>query len=113
MNLLKYNDFIGEFEYDQDARIFHGRIVNIQDVVTFEGSSVKELETALAESVKDYLEFCREVGKVPDKPFSGRFNVRLTPAAHRMVATAAKARGKSLNAFVTEALEREARSALG
>lgn len=113
MNFMKYKDFIGEFEYDQEARIFHGRVVNIQDVVTFEGCSVEELEVALADSVEDYLEFCQEMGKAPDKPFSGRFNVRLTPATHRLVATAAKAHGKSLNAFVSEALEREARAALG
>jgi len=112
MNLMKYKEFIGEFEYDPEARIFHGRVVNIQDTVTFEGTSVEELEQALADSVEDYLEFCKEMGKAPDRPFSGRFNVRLTPTAHRLAAAAAKARGVSLNAFVAGALEREVGQAL-
>lgn len=113
MSIMKYKDFIGEFEYDAPARVFYGRVVNIRDTVTFEGTSVAELEQALADSVEDYLEFCREIGKEPDKPFSGKFNIRLSPQAHRLLATAAKASGKSLNAFAAEALEREARSVLG
>lgn len=113
MNIMKYKEFIGEFEYDAEGRCFHGRIVNIRDTVTFEGASVPELEQALAVSVEDYLEFCRDLGREPDKPFSGKFNIRLTPQNHRLVATAAKAAGKSLNAFASEALEREARAVLG
>ncbi|KUG27197.1 hicb protein [hydrocarbon metagenome] len=66
---MRYKDFLGEFEYDEQERIFHGRVVNIQDVVTFEGRSITELETALADSVEDYLEFCREIGKMPDKTY--------------------------------------------
>lgn len=85
---MRYKDFFGEFEYDAQERIFHGRVVNIQDVVTFEGRSIAELETALADSVEDYLDFCREIGKTPDKPHSGKFNVRISPAVHRLAAAA-------------------------
>ena len=113
MNIMKYKDFIGEFEYDAEAKFFHGRVVNIRDTVTFEGASASELEQALADSVEDYLEFCRDLGREPDKPFSGKFNIRLTPQSHRLVATAAKASSKSLNAFAAEALERQARAVLG
>lgn len=112
MNLMRYNDFLGEFEYDEQERIFHGRVVNIQDVVTFEGRSIAELETALADSVEDYLEFCQEIGKTPDKPYSGKFNIRISPAAHRLAAAAAKVQGKSLNAFVAETIEQAAKNAL-
>jgi predicted HicB family RNase H-like nuclease len=87
---LRYKDFFGEFEYDEPERIFHGRVVNIQDVVTFEGRSVAELETALSDSVEDSLEFCREIGKTPGKPYSGTFNIRISPATHRLAAAAAK-----------------------
>ncbi|MDQ7831870.1 MAG: type II toxin-antitoxin system HicB family antitoxin [Desulfovibrionaceae bacterium] len=88
---MRYKDFLGEFEYDAKERIFHGRVVNIQGVVTFEGRSIAELETALADSVEDYLELCQEIGKTPDKPYSGKFNIRISSAAHRLAAAAAKA----------------------
>jgi predicted HicB family RNase H-like nuclease len=74
MNSMKYKDFIDEFTYDAEDRCFHGRVVNIRDTVTFEGASVPELEQALADSVEDSLEFCRDLGREPDKPLSGRFN---------------------------------------
>ncbi|KHK02565.1 type II toxin-antitoxin system HicB family antitoxin [Desulfovibrio sp. TomC] len=80
-------------QYDAEGRGFHGRVVNIRDTVTFEGASVPEREQALADSVEDSLEFCSERGREPDKPFSGKCNIRLTPQNHRLVATAAKAAG--------------------
>lgn len=104
MNTLRYGSYIGEFEYQPEADVFHGRVVNINDVITFEGRSVDELKTALSESIEDYLEFCKELGKEPDKPYSGRFNVRLNPEIHRKAALAAKTEGKSLNTWVAEKL---------
>jgi predicted HicB family RNase H-like nuclease len=110
MNSLRYKNYVGMFSYDSEADLFHGRVVNINDVVTFEGRSIDELKQALADSVKDYLEFCVEVGKEPDKPFSGRFNLRLTPELHRAAAAAAKQENKSLNAWVAEKVEEAVRS---
>jgi predicted HicB family RNase H-like nuclease len=55
-------------EYDEDAEHFHGEVMNTRDVITFQGRSVDELEAALAESVEDYLAFCRERGEKPEKP---------------------------------------------
>jgi predicted HicB family RNase H-like nuclease len=106
MNVLKYKGYIGEFEYEPDAEVFHGRVVNINDVVSFEGKSVDELKTALADSVEDYLEFCEELCQEPEKPYSGRFNLRLKPEVHRAAAMAARAENKSLNAWVAEVVER-------
>ncbi len=112
MNIISYQGYLGKFDYDPQTKSFHGRILNIQDVVTFSGPSIAALEEALKDSVDDYLDFCREVGKVPDKPFSGKFQVRLNPEIHRAVALAAGIEGKSLNAWVAETLEREARKRL-
>ena len=106
MNLLKYKGYLGDFEYDPDAEIFHGRVININDVVTFQGASVDELKSALADSIEDYLEFCIEKGRKPEKPYSGKFNVRLRPEVHRAAAMAAKLEKKSLNAWVAEIVEK-------
>jgi predicted HicB family RNase H-like nuclease len=112
MNIIRYQGYLGKFDYDPQTKSFHGRVLNIQDIVTFAGHSIEELEQALQDSVEDYIEFCREVGKEPDKPFSGKFQVRVTPEIHRAVAVAAGIEGKSLNAWVAETLEREAKKRL-
>jgi predicted HicB family RNase H-like nuclease len=105
MNTLTYKGYTGVFSYDEEADLFHGRVVGLRDIVTFEGRSIDELKTALADSVEDYLEFCKELGQEPDRPFSGRFLVRLDPELHRSVAVAASRKGKSLNVWVKEVLE--------
>jgi predicted HicB family RNase H-like nuclease len=91
---------------DEDAGLMHGEVINIRDVVTFQGRSVAELKKALAASVEDYLAFCAARGEDPDKPFSGKFPVRVSPDLHKRTHTVAKRLGVSLNAFVAEALER-------
>ncbi len=106
--MMEYKGYVGRVVFDQDARLFHGEIVGIRDVVTFQGASVDELEKAFKDSVDDYLNFCRERGERPDKPCSGRFVVRIPPELHRRVAMLAGASGKSLNAWVAERLDKEA-----
>lgn len=109
MNTLQYKGYLGQFQFDAQERIFHGRVINTRDVITFQGRSVDELEQALRDSVEDYLDFCRKLGQPPEKPFSGRFNVRLNPELHREVVLAARASGQSLNAWVAQQLAQAAR----
>jgi predicted HicB family RNase H-like nuclease len=110
MNALHHKGYAGVFTFEPDDDAFHGEIVGIRDVIHFSGRSVDELRAAFQEAVEDYLATCAEIGKEPDKPYSGRFVVRVTPEIHRLAETAAKASGKSLNAFASEALEHAARS---
>lgn len=90
--------------FDDEAEIFHGEIINTRDVITFQGKTVAELKRALKDSVEDYLDFCKSRNEEPDRPFSGKFNLRLDPELHRDVCVAAKLSGKSLNQWVTEAI---------
>ena len=106
MNAMAYKGYEAIVDYDADAELFHGEVVNTRDVITFQGRSVEELKSALADSVEDYLAFCRERGEDPEKPYSGQFVVRVDPALHRAVAAAAKRAGASLNKWVAAALER-------
>ncbi|MCX4354172.1 MAG: type II toxin-antitoxin system HicB family antitoxin [Lachnospiraceae bacterium] len=105
MNTMTYKGYQGKFEYDQDADIFHGEILHLNDVVTFQGRSIDELKEALADSVEDYLLLCKEVGKEPEKPFSGRFNIRISPELHQQIAKKAAEAGVSLNSWVLRQLE--------
>jgi len=104
--MMKYKGYIGHVDYDDDAKIFHGEVVGIKDVVTFQGDSVKELEQAFKDSMDDYLAFCKERGEKPDKPYSGKFNLRISPELHARLDIAAKTHHESLNSFITHTLER-------
>lgn len=102
---MKYKEYEAVVKFDEDAHVFHGEIINTRDVITFQGSSVKELEQAFKNSVDDYLEFCASRGEEPEKPYSGNFTVRLTPELHRKIALRARRRGKSVNRYVADLLK--------
>jgi len=103
--MMEYKGYIGKVEFDDEAPIFHGEVINTRDVITFQGESVGELTQAFHDSVDDYLAFCKERGEAPDKPFSGQFVTRIPPELHRQVNVAAAVSGKSLNGWVTEQLQ--------
>ena len=69
--MLQHRGYTGQVEFDDEARLFHGEVIDLRDVVTFQGRSVEELEEAFRDSVDDYLEFCELRGEEPDRPFSG------------------------------------------
>jgi predicted HicB family RNase H-like nuclease len=81
-------------------------VLDLRDVITFQGTSVVELEQAFRDSIDDDLEFCEERGEKPDKPFSGKLMLRLPPELHRKVYTYSKQEGKSLNQWIAEQLAR-------
>jgi predicted HicB family RNase H-like nuclease len=108
--MMTYKGYIGDVEYDDETKLFHGDVINTRDVITFQGASVGELEKALRDSIEDYISWCEEQGVAPEKPYSGKFNLRLSPELHREVAIAAKRLNTSINAFVEKAIEDELRT---
>lgn len=74
-------------------------------MVDFRGRTIDEVRQAFQDSVGFCLEGCRKDGEEPEKPFSGKFVVRLSPTTHRRAATLARIRDRSLNVVVVEALE--------
>ena len=106
--MMEYKGYVGKVEYDDEAGIFHGEVVNLRDVITFQGESVDELRRAFRESVDDYLAFCAARGEEPEKPYSGTFTVRIPPELHRDIALRARMAGKSLNGWVTDLLAQAA-----
>jgi predicted HicB family RNase H-like nuclease len=102
--MMEYKGYLGHVEYDDEAGLFHGEVVNLRDVITFQGESVDGLRTAFRESVDDYLAFCAARGEEPEKPYSGTFTVRIPPELHRDIALRARLAGKSLNGWVTDLL---------
>ncbi len=109
---MKYKGYTGLVEFDEDAKIFHGEVIGLRDVITFQGRSVAELEKALVDSVEYYLAWCAERNKQPEKPFSGKLMVRTTPEIHSRAAIAAARIGLSLNKYIEKAIEDETQRVL-
>lgn len=103
--MMTYKGYQGKVEFDSEAGIFHGEVIDTRDVITFQGKSVDELTSAFRDSIEDYLEFCRERGESPEKPYSGQFVTRIPPSLHRQVDATARIAGVSLNTWVKKQLE--------
>ena len=102
---MEYKGYIGKVEFDDDAGIFHGEVINVRAVITFQGESVQEIRQAFQDSIEDYLEFCASRNEDPEKPFSGTFTVRIPPELHRKIYIQARTANKSLNHWVSETFE--------
>jgi predicted HicB family RNase H-like nuclease len=96
--------YIGHVEYDDTHKIFHGEVVGLKDIITFQGNSVDELEQAFKDSIEDYLAWCKQRKEKPEKTFSGTFNLRIPPELHAKLTVQAQSMGVSLNSFITQSL---------
>lgn len=105
--VLEYNGFIGSIEISLEDNVLFGSLLYINDLITYEGKDIQELRQAFEEAVDDYILFCEECEKEPEKPFKGSFNVRIAPELHKAAVYEAQRRGKKLNQFVGEAIKRE------
>jgi predicted HicB family RNase H-like nuclease len=104
MNEMTYKGYAAKIEYRAEDGCLVGHILGIKDIVGFHGDSVPEIRKAFEESVDDYLACCAEIGKEPQKPFSGKIMLRVPPEIHAKLATQSQISGKSINRLVVEAL---------
>ena len=103
-NNLTYKEYIGTVDFCAEDEVFYGKIHGINDLVTFEGTSVKELKKNFKDAVEDYLETCAELKKEPNKTYKGTFNVRLNSELHQRAAITASKKSLTLNEFVKKAI---------
>ena len=103
--MMEHGGYRAAITFDDETGIFHGEVLDTRDVITFQGTSVEELRDAFQGSVDEYLRACKEMGREPDKPFSGKILLRVNPELHRAAFTTASAEGKSLNSWLAETVE--------
>lgn len=103
-NALTYNGYTASISYSADDDVFFGKVMGVNDLITFEGTSVFELKNSFQEAVDDYLETCKTLGKSPDKTYKGVFNVRVSSELHKKIATFAAQNDITLNDFVRSVL---------
>jgi predicted HicB family RNase H-like nuclease len=100
MTTVEYKGYLGNMEVDAEAGIIFGRVLGLRDVITFQGETVREAVESFHNSVDEYLAFCAERGREPERPFSGRILFRTSPERHRRMSLAAAREGMSLNAWL-------------
>lgn len=104
-DFLTYKGYFGTVNFNSDDEVFYGKVFGINDLINFEGSSVKELKESFEESLDDYLDTCKALNKEPNKIFKGSFNVRVSMELHKKAAMIANQKRISLNDFVKKAID--------
>ena len=103
--MIDYKGYTGIFEFDPELELFTGHVVDLRDEIYFEGESVDDLKASMKRAVDHYLKVCKQRKEDPEKPFSGKLNVRLGSDLHREVAVAAGAAGESINSWIVRVVE--------
>jgi Uncharacterized protein encoded in hypervariable junctions of pilus gene clusters len=102
--MMNYKGYLGHIEYDDEVKLFHGEVIGLKDVITFQGTNVNELIQAFHDSVDDYLTWCEERGEKPEKTYSGNIRLRMNPELHAHLTHEAVRKGLSLNDLINEKL---------
>ncbi len=109
--MMQYKGYRGSVEVSLEDNVLYGSIQFIKDLVTYEAENLEQLRYEFELAVNDYLETCRQVGKEPEKEFSGTFNVRVGSEIHKKAAIVATLEGVTLNEFTRRALLQATREA--
>jgi len=104
---LQYKDYVGDIFFSAADGCFHGKVMGIKSLITFEGDSVRTLTDDFHHAIDEYLDYCNENGIKPEKQFKGSFNVRIASDLHRKAALTASEKGISLNSFVEDAIRQK------
>jgi len=105
-SMLDYKGYHATITYDADDELFVGEVFGITDSLNFHGSSIEELKQMFAQSIDNYLDFCKQVGKDPEKEFKGSFNVRIPSELHKKISMLAAQQKITLNQYVVNALSK-------
>lgn len=103
--MMKYKGYTATVEFDEDAKVFRGEVADTNDVITFQSANAKELQKEFHKSVDEYLKFCKEMKREPEKPFSGKLLLRLDPELHRKLHLESLRNSESINQLIVHAVK--------
>jgi predicted HicB family RNase H-like nuclease len=112
-NTMSYRGYTASLTFDAEDKIIVGRVLDVDDIISFHGESVSELETNFHTVVDDYISACERLGSAPEKPASGKLMLRVAPAVHAAAVKAAARNGMSLNKWAEQALSAASRKTAG
>lgn len=105
MEYLEYKGYKGTIEYSETDKCWHGHVIGMsEDLITYEGDNTDEMRADFIAGIDDYIEGCKAEGIKPRKPCNGRLTVNLSPDEHSRIATMARRSGKSVSAYIRQAL---------
>ena len=104
-DILQYKGYYANIHFSAEDEVFFGKLIGINDLVSFEADSVKNLKKAFQETIENYIQYCKEIGKQPEKTYKGSFNIRIPSDLHREAAILAAIKNITLNDFVRYALD--------
>ena len=102
MTILTYKGYQGSVTWEDGVNVI--RVLHIGHLLSDHTENAKKVERTFRGLVDDYIETCRRLGREPEKPFKGSFNVRIPPELHRGATMAAAAENLSLNAWIADAV---------
>jgi len=105
---MTYKNYVAKVVFDEEANIFHGEVINIRDVITFEGSSVDELKKSFKDSIDDYIDFCISRNEKPNSTLNGFLSLNIPVSNQNLLRNAAKKAGKDFEEWVLEVLNKQA-----
>jgi len=103
-NTMEYKNYIGSVEFSESDGLFFGKVMGIRSLISYEGTTAKELVEDFHGAVDDYLALCEELGKEPERAYKGSFNVRVSPELHKQAVICAASQQMTLNGFVENAM---------
>ena len=104
--MIEYMRYVGVVDFDPEMDLFHGTVINTQDVITFYGASVAELREEMQKSLEVYFEVCEEQGKAPDKPFSGELTIQTSLELYSRIALNAARHQLEIDIYLQEIIEK-------
>jgi len=105
MNIMEVDGYKAKIEYDPKLDQFRGEILGLNGNADFYGKSPASLRKEFRNSLRVFLEVCKEKELSPTKQYSGKFNLRIPPRLHSEIAARATAENKSINQWVSDALD--------
>ena len=104
-NIFKYKNFIGSINISTADKCLYGKLLYVNDLVTYEAKTISDLEKEFKKAVNDYLRTCEKLGKKPTKTFKGTLNVRIGEELHKEAALYATIHGISINEYIKGAIK--------
>ena len=102
-NTMEYKGYIGSVEFSEPDGVFFGKVQGVRSLISYEGTTAKELVDDFHGAVDDYLAVCEYEGTAPEQAYKGSLNIRLGEHLHREIAHYALSNGQSINSFIAEA----------
>lgn len=103
-NTMEYKGYIGSVEFSEEDGVFHGKVQGIRALISYEGSTAKELVDDFHSAIDNYLDLCKEENIEPEKAYKGSFNVRISPELHKKAVVYTYSQQTSLNRVMEDAL---------